>query len=128
MADTGAMSQWEAIRKLQQGELADNLGARSRPRFVTTMVTCGAAEVLDVSAGGMRVRTSGKPPAVSSAVVQTTIQSPWGSCTLDVQVVWVRKLSWKRFEVGLRFAHPEQAKGLLRICWDPIDGPIRKAA
>lgn len=122
------MSQWEAFRKLQHGELSDNLGARTRPRFVTTMVTCGAAEVLDVSAGGMRVRTSGKPPEVSDQIVQTTIQSPWGSATLDVQVVRVRKLAWKKFEVGLRFIDAEQAKHLLRICWDPIDGPRRKAA
>jgi len=121
------MSSWEALRKLQYGEARDDLGARARPRFLTSLVTCGDARVMDVSAGGLRVVSQSKPPEPSDEKHQVTIQSPWGSCSFEVRIVWTRKLGWRKYESGLAFVDPDRARGLLRICWDPTAGP-RQAA
>ncbi len=121
------MSRFEALRKLQSGELVDSLGLRSKPRFITTMVTCGAGEVLDICAGGLRV-VSKKPSGGPSDQIHTlTVQSPWGHCNLEVRIVWTKKVSWRRFETGVEFVDPKEASGLLRICWDPLNGPAKAA-
>lgn len=121
------MSQFEALRKLQMGELAENNGLRTKPRFVTTMVTCGAGKVVDISAGGMCVESKKAPDAPSDKVYTLTLQSPWGSCQLDVKIVWTKKIGRRKHETGLTFVDPSQARNLLRICWDPIDGPTQAA-
>ena len=121
------MSRFEALRKIQSGELLNSNGLRTKPRFITTMVTCGAGVVVDISAGGLCVLSKKNPGEPSDQVHTMTIQSPWGTCQLDVKVVWTKKLSWRQFETGLAFVDPAQAKNLLRICWDPIDGPSKAA-
>lgn len=121
------MSRFEALRKIQSGELVDDNGLRSKPRFVTTMVTCGAGTVTDISAGGLCVESKKSPGEVNDQVHTLTVQSPWGTCQLDVKIVWTKKLGRRKFETGLEFVDPEQAKNLLRICWDPIDGPSKAA-
>jgi len=121
------MSRFEALRKIQSGELADNLGLRSKPRFVTTMVACGAGEVLDISAGGMRVKSKKPAGSPSDQIHTLTIQSQWGTCELQVRIVWAKKNSWRSFETGLEFVDPKEAQGLLKICWDPINGPAKAA-
>ncbi|MEZ6241687.1 MAG: PilZ domain-containing protein [Phycisphaerales bacterium] len=121
------MSSWEALRKLQYGESREHLGARARPRFMTNLVTCGAAKVADVSAGGLRVISPTKPPEPSDEKRQVTVESPWGSCSFDVRIVWTRKIGWRKYESGLAFVDPDRARGLLRICWNPITGPEKAA-
>ncbi|MFI4897374.1 MAG: PilZ domain-containing protein [Phycisphaerales bacterium JB059] len=121
------MSRFEALRKIASGELAENNGMRTKPRFVTTMVTCGAGTVVDISAGGLCVESKRSPGEPSDQVHSLTVQSPWGTCQLDVKIVWTKKIGRRRFETGLVFVDPDQAKALLRICWDPIDGPSKAA-
>ncbi len=121
------MSTWEALRKLQYGETKTDLGARSRPRFMTSFVTCGEAKVADVSAGGIRVISTSKPPEPSDEIHPVTVESPWGSCSFEVRIVWTKKAGFRKYESGLAFVDPERARGLLRICWDPIDGPRKSA-
>ncbi len=121
------MTSWEALRKLQYGEASSKLGARTRPRFMTKLVTCGAARVADVSAGGIRVISPSKPPQPSDETHTVTVESPWGSCSFEVRIVWTKRVGFRKYESGLAFENPERARGLLRICWDPIDGPSQAA-
>ena len=64
---------------------------------------CSLGEVLDLSAGGMRVR--GRPDkalAVGVAVEVALLCSPF-VVHLKARIVWVRKSGWRTQELGLMF-------------------------
>lgn len=61
-------------------------------------------EVADLSAGGMRVVCRAKPPALDS-VLHLELSHPEGDAMvpLKARIVWVRKVSLFRYEIGLNF-------------------------
>jgi hypothetical protein len=77
------------------------------------MLTCSLGDVIDLSIGGMRVtatrRARGRVP-VKVFDWQTAVE-------FEAEVVWSRRLAFRRHELGLRFIHlsPEQSRHLNRI-------------
>jgi hypothetical protein len=61
----------------------------------------------------MRVQCA-KPPKGSVAVELLDLESP---VTVNADVMWVRKLGFRKYEVGLGFPHvpPDVAKQLTRV-------------
>ena len=62
-------------------------------------ISCNLATVLNISPGGMRVRSTRRLEGVHELEV-------WDRSTqasVRVEVVWSRKLAFRRYEIGLRF-------------------------
>lgn len=94
-------------------------GAESRRagRLRCQAVRCSLGEVLDLSAGGMRVAAKRDPGISADTVFDVRIDSPTGPCTVKAHVVWVTKRGWRRYELGVRFVEltPESRATLTLI-------------
>lgn len=67
---------------------------------------CKLGEVLDISAGGMRIACPGKPPLKPGAAASISVKTSAGNETLNVRCCWI-KSPWlglgKTHEIGLKF-------------------------
>lgn len=74
-------------------------------------------EVLDISGGGMRVRSTRGFRCKLGSIVDIGIQSPEGPAVARARVVWVTKKGWRRHELGCEFLGltPEARSMLNRI-------------
>lgn len=79
----------------------------SRPRHHDRVnavgLSCHLGDVLDLSAGGLRVGREGKPSVERGSVVQIALRTAAQRVQVGGRVVWVRRVSWKRWEIGLQF-------------------------
>ncbi|MEM7576353.1 MAG: DnaJ domain-containing protein [Planctomycetota bacterium] len=65
---------------------------------------CELGDVLDISAGGMRVQCPGKPPLKSGAAATIRVKTSAGSETLNVRCCWVRRSGlFGKWQIGLKF-------------------------
>ncbi len=86
---------------------------RAHGRLPQELLQSSVGPVLDLSMGGMRVHCT-KPPKGSVTVELLDVEGP---VTLRAEVMWVRKLGFRKYEVGLGFPHvpSEVAKQLSRV-------------
>jgi hypothetical protein len=64
------------------------------------------AEVLDLSASGMRLRFRRKVDVEDGAIVNITLISPAAAIRTVARVVWNRRMGFRRHEVGMTFIDP----------------------
>lgn len=97
--------------------------ARRHGRIRVSDATSTVGKVLDISASGMRVRCRTRPPEPGTQV-RTTIAGPNCRTESEARVVWVKKLGWLHFEMGLEFVSPsaEVRACLLEIARGAGDG------
>lgn len=86
---------------------------RAHGRLPQELLQSSLGPVLDLSMSGIRIRAS-KPPKGEVEVELLDIEEP---ITLRAEVMWVRRLGFRKYEVGLNFmgVPPEKAKQLTRI-------------
>lgn len=79
-------------------------------------IHCSFGEILDMSGSGMRVLSSIRPPPVDK-VVMITIQTLEGPIAVEARVIWSRKTSFFKREIGMRFIDllPSAAAALSRM-------------
>lgn len=79
-------------------------------------ILCSFGEVLDMSASGLRVLSAIRPPPVDQ-VVNITIQTLEGPVIVEARVIWSRKASFFKREIGMRFVNllPSAAAALSRV-------------
>jgi len=77
----------------------DDSNRRFAGRLPLENVNCSLGKILDISAGGMRVRCKQPPERLVSVVIRvedTNIE-------LDAKIVWMRKVGFRKFDAGLKF-------------------------
>ncbi len=103
------MSRWTAIAKMIDEQ--DKHEGRKSPRFVARNMCCeGSGKVQDFSATGVRVIYSKRPKFVGGDVIDLRIESERGTHCGEAEVVWSKKIGFRKFEVGFRFTDPEAVK------------------
>lgn len=109
------MNLWRKLTQAKPGDAPWR--KRKAERFGGATVRCELGEVTDVSATGMRVMASGKPPVKPGGVLALRIRFGDGALQLQAQVRWVRRRGLKRHEMGLHFVQvkPGMAKVLEAI-------------
>lgn len=90
-----------------------NHDRRVYPRLPQALLETNFGPVLDLSLSGMRIRCA-KPP-IGEVDVELVGSGEW--VPLRAEVVWVRKIGFRKHEAGLRFLNvsPETAQQLTRI-------------
>jgi hypothetical protein len=95
----------------------DRTDSRAHGRFLQQSLVCSLGRVLDMSATGMRVLCSQE----AEGQVSFTLRSALGQfVSLRAQVVWCRRLAWRKYEAGLRFLDmsPQDSLQLSRIAME----------
>jgi hypothetical protein len=81
---------------------ASDLGKRKFGRLKCSMAHCTLGEILDLSAGGMRVRTRTRPTA--GQAIETVLLTQHGALPVRCTVRWVKRVRFFWFEAGLMFS------------------------
>lgn len=110
------------MRSIRNGEILPNPKPGDAPevrrhgRLRCHLLECLLGEVQDISASGLRVRSRGKPVVKVGECMILTLQSVSTRLELPVEVVWVKKVGFRRYDVGLRFGDlPRAAREALTI-------------
>lgn len=98
-----------------EGESASS-NQRKHGRVRCQGIYCSFGEILDMSASGMRVLSAIRPPPVDK-IVTVTIQTLEGPIAVEARVIWSRKTSFFKREIGMRFVDllPSAASALSRV-------------
>lgn len=80
---------------------SDN-GARKFGRLRCSMAFCTLGEILDLSAGGMKVRTRTRPEP--GQVIETVLLTQHGALPVRCSVRWTRRVKFFWFDAGLMFS------------------------
>lgn len=64
------------------------------------------ADILDISASGMRIQCKREPRVEVGETSQILVGAPNGTISLGAQVVWMKKRGFRRYELGLTFGEP----------------------
>ena len=86
---------------------------RAHGRLPQELLQCNLGPVLDLSMGGMRIQCSKAP----KGRLEVELMDLEGPVKIQAQVMWTRRLRFRRYEVGLYFPHvaPDVAKQLTRV-------------
>ncbi|MHC4210935.1 MAG: ATP-binding protein [Planctomycetota bacterium] len=86
---------------------------RAHGRLPQELLQCSLGPVLDLSMGGMRIQCSKAP----KGRVDVELMDLEGHVTIRAEVMWTRRLRFRKYEVGLYFPHvaPDVAKQLTRV-------------
>lgn len=76
---------------------------RADERINATGVSCHLGQVLDISAGGMRVRTEGTPGVAKGEQCNFGVRSSRHQVSVRGQVMWMKRVGWKNYELGVRW-------------------------
>ncbi len=78
---------------------------RRDKRYETLGMSCPLGDVLDLSASGMKIGSSGKPAVSKGELKQFVLRTTKQTLTLSGRVQWIRRQSplSKRYEIGVRF-------------------------
>lgn len=92
---------------------ADIVNRRRAGRFELEDVTCDLGPVLDLSAGGMRIRCRHVP----DGIFPVRVKGLGGEVVVKAQVAWVKRESLFKREVGLQFVEvtPDMARSLSQM-------------
>lgn len=90
---------------------------RRHGRIRSKDVRTRLGEVLDLSASGMRVSARGARPPHYGTIMHLELKHPEGAVQVKSRVVWIKRIGFYRFEVGLEFEDvtPTTAAGLVII-------------
>jgi hypothetical protein len=79
--------------------------AREHERHLAEGLTCVTGEVLDLSAGGIRIRSAVRPPVKAGGLAPFTINAGGKQITLQGRVAWIRRASLLSgpYEYGVQF-------------------------
>ncbi len=72
-------------------------------RILCHQITCSLGEVLDLSAGGMRIRCTGSMGLREGDAVGLTLRAGNAPVPLPCKIVWMRKSGWRAWEIGVVF-------------------------
>lgn len=97
----------DALRKQKRSTDADT---RRFQRHATEGVSCDLGEVADLSEGGMRVVTQGRPPVRTGQIHSLRISAGDDEINVAGRFVRMRRVSLKRFETGVEFINLPEAK------------------
>ena len=86
---------------------------RAHGRLPQELLQCNLGSVLDLSMSGIRVRCT-RPP---KGIVDVELMDLEDPVNLKAQVMWIRRLGFRKFEVGLNFLDvpPDVARQLTRV-------------
>src|SRR5690348_12290302 len=77
---------------------------RLHGRLPLETLTCNLGDVLDLSAGGMRIRSTRLPIAdPDSGMLSITIADHPELAPMQARMVWNKKIGWFRHEFGVKF-------------------------
>lgn len=90
---------------------------REHERVHAQGISCHLGQVLDISAGGMRIRTEGTPGVTRGDMCNFGVRSNRHQVSVQGQILWTRRSGWKNYEVGVRFldASPVHVQLLLQL-------------
>jgi hypothetical protein len=116
------MSVFRSLKTLQAAYETPTSDLRAKPRFTCRSVSCGSGEILDLSLGGLRMRTPAKPPR-GRGPIGLVISSDVGRVQVAAEIVWAKRAGWREWELGMRFTDPDavRASGLFKLIWDPVE-------
>lgn len=88
-----------------QGRLGHGKMPREHERHLAEGLTCVTGEVLDLSAGGIRIRSAVRPPVKAGGMAPFTINAGGKQITLQGRVAWIRRASLLSgpYEYGVQF-------------------------
>ena len=100
----------------KSGDTPEAPNHRKHGRVRCQGIYCSFGDILDMSASGMRVLSAIRPPAVDT-IVTVTIQTLEGPISVEARVIWSRKTSFFKREIGMRFVDllPSAASALSRV-------------
>lgn len=76
---------------------------RRAGRLRCQSIKCSLGQVVDLSGTGLRVQCKGRPDVPVNEPFGLSIHAPTGMLTAPVTAVWVRKVGFRTYEIGLRF-------------------------
>src|SRR5678816_1954099 len=76
---------------------------RRYPRFTTTVITCSLGDVVDLSAGGIRLRGRGKTPVCRGQIIPITLKAHDSQTITKARVVHIRRVGLRIWEAGFAF-------------------------
>lgn len=90
--------------------------SRRAGRLRCQSIKCSLGQVVDLSGTGLRVQCKGRPDVPVNEPFGLTINAPTGMFTAPVTAVWVRKVGFCTYEIGLRFGElSDDAKRQLAV-------------
>ncbi|MBX3362431.1 MAG: PilZ domain-containing protein [Phycisphaeraceae bacterium] len=72
-------------------------------------IYCTLGEVLDLSASGLRIRTTGKLSVRKGDAFSMTIETLDGPMLAPVRITWIRRVGFRRHEIGVAFVETGEA-------------------
>jgi len=97
-------------RSRQSGGVATRGETRRFERHATENVSCDLGDVADLSEGGMRVVTQGRPPVRTGQIHSLIIQAGEFQIAVPGRFVRMKRLSFRRYETGVEFVNVSAAK------------------
>lgn len=90
---------------------------REHERVGSQGISCHLGQVLDISGGGMRIRTDATPGVGKGDQCNFGVRSSRHQVSVRGQIVWTRRVGWKQFEIGVRWldASPVHVQLLLQL-------------
>lgn len=104
------MNQWAALAKLE--EVRDRREKRRHPRFVAHSINCPKGVVVNFSASGLRISYRKDMKFRVGHLVDLELYSMRGVHHCEAQVMWLRRVSRRQYDVGFRFTDPHAHKEL----------------
>jgi hypothetical protein len=117
--DEGEMNQWAALAKLEQTR--DRREQRRHPRFVAHSINCVRGEVVNFSASGLRISYSRDMKFRVVHLVDLELYTTSGVHRCEAQVMWLKRVSRRQYDVGFRFTDPH-THTKLRLFENGFDG------
>jgi len=90
---------------------------REHERINAHGISCHLGHVLDISCGGMRIRTEGPISVAKGDMCNFGVRSNRHQVTVQGQIMWVKRIGWKTHEIGVRWldASPVHVQLLLQL-------------
>ena len=76
---------------------------RRYPRFSTNVIACSLGDVVDLSAGGIRLRGRGKTPVCRGQIIPLTLKAHDSETVTKARVVHIRRVGLRTWEAGFAF-------------------------
>lgn len=90
---------------------------REHERINAHGISCHLGHVLDISGGGMRIRTDGPIGVAKGDSCNFGVRSNRHQVSVQGQIMWVKRIGWKTHEIGIRWldASPVHVQLLLQL-------------
>ena len=76
---------------------------RRYPRFSTNVISCSLGDVVDISAGGIRLRGRGKMPVCRGQIIPLSLKAHDSETQTKARVVHIRRVGLRTWEAGFAF-------------------------